>query len=121
MTGGWLTLFFLLFQTLQAYLMSKPALAKIHTGIIGGGLSARIFHGPFLVDPGSDFELVAFHRSRNEAVAGHDAAPDLDTVPVYTKLDEFLALDPLELVIVTTPSHVHVCSLPNRTTFMRRI
>src|SRR6478736_6587095 len=70
----------------------------ISTGIVGAGLSAKIFHSPFITN-NKDFKLAAFLRTSNKKVEGYEQ------IPVYSDKTEFLSL--VDLVIVTSPSHLH--------------
>jgi predicted dehydrogenase len=88
-------------------------------------LSATTFHAPFLKADQQRFKLSSILRSSSEApVAGlervqvrrslpHSAVLPLKSLPstaclsqVHTDLHAFLAL-PLDLVVITTPTHTH--------------
>ena len=76
--------------------MNRP----IHVGIAGFGMSARIFHAPFLhLDP--RFRLIkVFERSTNN---GQSHYPYLQTVRHF----EDLFTPDIELIIITTPNLTH--------------
>ncbi|KAJ3163539.1 hypothetical protein HDU86_000120 [Geranomyces michiganensis] len=71
----------------------------ITVGIIGAGLSARVFHAPFIVS-NPVFQLKSFLRTRADPVESYES------IPVETDEAKFLASD-VELVIITTPPNVH--------------
>ncbi|TPX57306.1 hypothetical protein PhCBS80983_g03898 [Powellomyces hirtus] len=71
----------------------------IRVGIVGGGLSAQVFHAPFITTNPA-FTLVSFLRTRAEPV------PHYESLPVSTDEAAFLASD-LDLVIVTSPPSLH--------------
>ncbi|KAJ3218428.1 hypothetical protein HK099_005081, partial [Clydaea vesicula] len=74
---------------------------SIGTGIVGAGLSAKIFHAPF-VQNNKNFTLLKFLRSgSNNSVEGYE------TIPVTTNRKEFLETKNLDLVIITSPSSTH--------------
>ena len=76
--------------------MNRP----IHVGIAGFGMSARVFHAPFLhLDP--RFRLTkVFERSTNN---GQSHYPYLQTVRYF----EDLFTPDIELIIITTPNLTH--------------
>jgi len=77
--------------------MSKP----IITGLLSYGMSGRIFHAPFIsTNPGFTFKAVV-ERSQKKAGARY---PDVIS---YNSVDELLADDEIELVIVNTPNDTH--------------
>ena len=83
-----------------------PAIAPIRTGLIGFGLSGRVFHGPF-VATNSDFslELIATGNPARQADTRvrHPAAEIVDTP------SELLArAGDLDLVILASPAHAHL-------------
>ncbi|UIR56656.1 Gfo/Idh/MocA family oxidoreductase [Sphingobacterium sp. SRCM116780] len=75
---------------------------KIVTGIMSYGMSGRIFHTPFIA--GNDhFELRAIvERSTKKAHL------DYPSIISYMSIDELLADEAIELVIVNTPNDTHV-------------
>jgi scyllo-inositol 2-dehydrogenase (NADP+) len=77
--------------------MSKP----IITGLMAYGMSGRIFHAPFLTtNPGFKFKAVV-ERHEKKAAARY---PDVIS---YNSIDELLADDELELIVVNTPNNTH--------------
>ncbi|MCR8561248.1 Gfo/Idh/MocA family oxidoreductase [Mucilaginibacter sp. BJC16-A38] len=77
--------------------MSKP----IVTGLMAYGMSGRIFHAPFLgTKPEFKFKAVV-ERHEKKAAAIY---PDVIS---YNSIDELLADDEIELVIVNTPNDTH--------------
>jgi scyllo-inositol 2-dehydrogenase (NADP+) len=75
---------------------------KIRTGIASFGMSGKIFHAPFLqAHPG--YELAAIvERHKNDS---RELYPD--TI-LYRSVEDMLADDSLELIIVNTPVQLHV-------------
>lgn len=73
----------------------------IHTGLIGFGLSGRVFHAPFIhTHPGFElFVVVERHERQSEAIY-----PYVKTETDYRNL---LKNDDLELVVITTPNILH--------------
>ena len=77
--------------------MSKP----IITGLMAYGMSGRIFHAPFITtNPGFKFKAIV-ERHEKKAAARY---PD---VLSYNSIDELLADDEIELIIVNTPNNTH--------------
>jgi predicted dehydrogenase len=74
---------------------------SINTALLSFGMSGRVFHGPFLqLHPG--FTLVgAWERSKNVI---KDFYPDAKS---YKTLEDLLADETVELVIVNTPNYSH--------------
>jgi Predicted dehydrogenases and related proteins len=74
---------------------------KINVALCSYGMSGRTFHAPFiLVDP--HFNLYAvWERSKNIAVTQYPA------IKTFRSLEEMLADDQVELVVVNTPNSTH--------------
>lgn len=78
----------------------------IRTGIIGFGLSGRVFHAPFIAtNPDFSLDLVSTSNPERaaEAVAHH---PGVEIVPTAEALLE--RAGDLDLVILASPAHVHL-------------
>lgn len=76
--------------------------APIVTGLLAYGMSGRIFHAPF-IHCNANFTLKAIvERSTKKAA---EIYPDIVS---YNSIDELLADGEIELVIVNTPSYLHV-------------
>ncbi|MES1219962.1 MAG: Gfo/Idh/MocA family oxidoreductase [Bacteroidota bacterium] len=73
----------------------------IKTGICSYGMSGKLFHGPFIeAHPG--FELTAIlERSKDESRKKYPNSK------LYRSIDELLADDTLDLVIINTPVQTH--------------
>lgn len=72
----------------------------IRTGLVGFGISAKVFHAPFIAQhPGFELSYVV-ERNRNES---QELYPD---VSVVRSLDELLKQD-IDLVVITTPNETH--------------
>lgn len=75
--------------------------STIKTGLIGFGLSGRIFHAPFILDH-PDFQLTAVNSRQAEAVA--ELAPE---ARVVASAEALLADDDLDLIVITAPNALH--------------
>ncbi|HVW97680.1 MAG TPA: Gfo/Idh/MocA family oxidoreductase [Mucilaginibacter sp.] len=76
---------------------SKP----IITGLMAYGMSGRIFHAPFLTtNPGFKFKAVVERHEKKTAAR----YPDIIS---YDSIDQLLAVDEIELVVVNTPNNTH--------------
>ncbi len=73
----------------------------INTALCSFGMSGWVFHAPFLaINPGFNL-YAAWERSKNLA---QEKYPNIKT---YRKLEDMLADDAVELVIVNTPNYTH--------------
>ncbi|RFZ81406.1 oxidoreductase [Mucilaginibacter terrenus] len=76
--------------------------APIVTGLMAYGMSGRIFHAPF-IHTNPNFRLKAIvERSQKKAA---EIYPDIIS---YNSIDDLLNDDEIELVIVNTPSNLHL-------------
>lgn len=73
----------------------------IKVGMIGAGLSAKVFHLPFLNTLTDTYEMTAISTSRPEAIAAHTKAA------VYPDAEALITQADIDLVIVTAPNEVH--------------
>ncbi|KAI8319506.1 oxidoreductase domain-containing protein [Martensiomyces pterosporus] len=74
----------------------------IKVGVVGFGMSARVFHCPLLCS-NNNYELVA--------VVERHGAKSQDKYPrvrVVKSIDELISIPEIELVVVTTPNDTHV-------------
>lgn len=78
--------------------MAHPA---IRTGIIGYGLSGRVFHAPFIHGL-PEFELSAV--CSRQAGAVQERYPDTEVVP---DTEQLIASPELDLIIITAPNALH--------------
>lgn len=75
---------------------------KIITGVLSYGMSGRVFHTPFIAN-NDRFELRAVvERSTKKAQL------DYPSIISYDSVEELLADDAIELVIINTPNDTHV-------------
>ncbi len=74
---------------------------SIRVGIVGFGLSGRVFHAPFIAKQ-AGMTLSQICTSQGEAVL--ERWPD---VQVVTDADAMLTSDELDLVVITTPNELH--------------
>ncbi|OTA98326.1 hypothetical protein M426DRAFT_70035 [Hypoxylon sp. CI-4A] len=77
----------------------------LNVGVIGYGMSANIFHIPFITTTPS-LKLYAILQ-RNPGQSDLSAPRDHPNVKHFTSLDQFLADGDLNLVIITTPPQTH--------------
>ncbi len=74
---------------------------NIRVGLMAYGMSGKIFHAPFF-ELHKGFELVAVvERSKNKAVVDYPA------INTYRSIEELLADESLELVVINTPNYTH--------------
>ena len=74
---------------------------KIKVGLMAYGMSGKIFHAPFF-EAHKGFELIAVvERSKNKA------AEDYPNIITYRAIEELLADERLELIVVNTPNYTH--------------
>jgi scyllo-inositol 2-dehydrogenase (NADP+) len=84
--------------------MSTIDPTPIRTGIIGYGLSGRVFHAPFLAaNRRFDLEVVATSHAGRQAVA-RSQHPTVETVNTAAELIE----RGLDLVVLASPGHAHL-------------
>ncbi|TWJ02273.1 putative dehydrogenase [Mucilaginibacter frigoritolerans] len=75
--------------------------APIIVGILSYGMSGRIFHAPFVsTNPNFKFKAIVERHEKKAATRYPD-------VISYNSIDELLADDEIELVIVNTPNNTH--------------
>ena len=78
------------------------ALQKIRVGVVGFGISAKVFHLPFITILPDHFELVSIlQRKGDEAKAAYPQARIVRTI------EEMLSDDTIDLVVITTPNDTH--------------
>lgn len=75
---------------------------KIKVGIVGFGISAKVFHIPFLaIMP--EFEIVSIlERTKSESTTL------LPNVKIVRNIDELVADPSINLVVITTPNETHL-------------
>ncbi len=74
---------------------------QINTALCSFGMSGWVFHAPFLaINPGFNL-YAAWERSKNLA---QEKYPNIKT---YRRLEDMLADDAIELVVVNTPNYTH--------------
>jgi len=74
---------------------------KINTGLLAFGMSGKVFHAPF-VDAHPGFNLHAI-TERNHKLAKND----YPSIISYNTIDDLIADETIELVIINTPSFTH--------------
>ncbi|MES2006205.1 MAG: Gfo/Idh/MocA family oxidoreductase [Bacteroidota bacterium] len=76
-------------------------MSPIRTAILSFGMSGKVFHAPF-IHLHKGFELVGiWERTRSESLAFYPG------ITLYRSLEEVLADDSIELVVVNTPTATH--------------
>jgi scyllo-inositol 2-dehydrogenase (NADP+) len=81
-----------------------PSVINYHhmkTGVVGYGVSAQFMHLPFIVT-NSKFELCSILQR-----SGNTAGEKYPSVQIVRSMQELLADDSLELVVITTPNDTH--------------
>ena len=79
--------------------MSSPS--PIQVGLVGFGISAKVFHAPFITT-NSNFQLVSVvERNKQES---KEKFPE---VQVVKSIDELLQNASIDLVVITTPNETH--------------
>ncbi len=73
----------------------------IKVGVIGYGLSAKVFHFPFIEDS-DKFQLVAISTSQHEAAKKH-----FPEVEIYAEAEALIADAEVDLIVITAPNSVH--------------
>lgn len=74
----------------------------IKVGIIGFGKSAKIFHLPSLKILADKFTVTAFLSSQEELIR-----KEYPNAKVYSEIENFLNDPQIDLVIITSPNHLH--------------
>src|SRR6185312_2717169 len=88
------------------YAGSMPNTSPIRTGIIGFGLSGRVFHAPFVAtNPAYSLDLIATSDQERAADARRMHA---GTEIVETPAQLLARANELDLVILASPAHVHL-------------
>ncbi|RYZ45960.1 MAG: oxidoreductase, partial [Sphingobacteriales bacterium] len=73
----------------------------IRTGIVGFGISAKVFHAPFIATL-PEFELVSFlERSKSESSAAYPGTK------IVRSIEEMVNDPGIDLVVITTPNETH--------------
>lgn len=74
---------------------------QIRTALLSFGMSGRVFHAPF-IHQHAGFELYAvWERTKSESVTIYP------NVKIFRSMDELLADESIELVVVNTPTNTH--------------
>lgn len=74
---------------------------KINTGLLAYGMSGKVFHAPFIAShPGFNFHAIV---ERNHKLA----QTDYPGIISYDSIEEILADDSIELIIINTPNYTH--------------
>jgi predicted dehydrogenase len=79
--------------------MSTPS--PIQVGLVGYGISAKVFHAPFIAT-NNNYQLVSVVERHKEE--SKEKFPD---VQVVKSIDELLQNNAIDLVVITTPNETH--------------
>lgn len=74
---------------------------KINTGLLAYGMSGKVFHAPF-ISSHNGFNFTAIVERTNKL-----AQNDYPTIKSYTSVEELIADDSIELIIINTPNFTH--------------
>ena len=74
---------------------------KINTGLLAYGMSGKVFHAPF-ISTHSGFNFTAIVERTNKI-----AQQDYAEIKSYNSVEELIADDSIELVIINTPNFTH--------------
>jgi hypothetical protein len=90
-------------KVFPAYLprQKKRMSKKLRTGIVGFGISAKVFHAPFIANS-DQYELVAVverHKEESKKIYPH--------VNVVRDIRDLLQDPGIDLVVITTPNETH--------------
>ncbi len=75
---------------------------KIRVGVVGFGISAKVFHLPFIKILPDHFELVSILQRR-----GDEAKAAYPNIRIARTIDEVINDDAIDLVVITTPNDTH--------------
>ncbi|KUP07467.1 oxidoreductase [Bacillus coahuilensis m2-6] len=81
--------------------MGGSSLKNINVGIVGYGLSGKTFHASLLKEI-TEFTIMSVVSSRIEEIQ-----QDLGNIEVVKDISELLHNELIDLVVITTPSHLH--------------
>lgn len=81
--------------------MNLSAPPPIRTAVIGFGLSARVFHLPFILSS-ERFQLVGISTSQTQ-----QARQAYSQADIYADAKQLLSQSDADLVVITAPNHVH--------------
>jgi len=85
--------------------IETPVTAPIRAGVLGFGLSGRVFHAPFLAaNPDFSLDVIVTSNAERSAQA-LQAYPD---VQILASAEELFARGDLDLVVIGTPPETHV-------------
>lgn len=74
---------------------------KINTGLLAYGMSGKVFHAPF-INSHNGFNFTAIVERTNKL-----AQKDYPNIKSYNSVEELIADDSIELVIINTPNFTH--------------
>lgn len=75
--------------------------SMIKVGVIGYGMSAKVFHLP-LINDNEQFKLTAICTSQSQLVS-----EKYSTISAYSTVDELIQQSEVDLVVITTPNAMH--------------
>ncbi|MBX2922678.1 MAG: Gfo/Idh/MocA family oxidoreductase [Chitinophagaceae bacterium] len=75
---------------------------KIKVGVVGFGISAKVFHLPFITALPEQYELVSILQRK-----GDEAKMQFPQAKIVRTIDEMIADPGIDLVVITTPNDTH--------------
>lgn len=75
---------------------------KLKVGVVGYGISAKVFHIPFIITQPDKFELAAILQRK-----GNEAQEKYPAVKIVRSIDELIADPAIDLIVITTPNDTH--------------
>ena len=75
---------------------------RIRAGLVGFGISAKVFHLPFINALTDKYELVSILQRK-----GNEAREKYPSVKIARDIDELVADPEIDLIVITTPNDTH--------------
>lgn len=75
---------------------------KIKVGVVGFGISAKVFHLPFITTLTDHYELVSILQRK-----GDEAKAQFPSAKIVRDIDELIADKNIDLIVITTPNDTH--------------
>lgn len=75
---------------------------KIRAGLVGFGISAKVFHLPFITSLTDKYELVSILQRK-----GNEAEEKYPSIKIVRNIDELVADPEIDLIVITTPNDTH--------------
>ncbi|MFT3747726.1 MAG: oxidoreductase [Agriterribacter sp.] len=75
---------------------------KIRAGVVGFGISAKVFHLPFITTLPGQYELVSILQRK-----GNEAKTQFPQAKIVRTIEEMVSDPDIDLVVITTPNDTH--------------